>query len=258
MDHLERIADEFSRQAESFERWAELTDDQVATRFRDALGRARDRRLLDIACGPGVVTAAIAAGAASVTGLDATDAMLERARARCAKAALRNVEFKRGDAENLPFADAAFDGVVTRAAVHHFANPQRAFNEMFRILRGGGSAVVVDVVSSEDAGESSLHNAIEQLRDPSHVRMLPASELEAGLARAGFADIAHAGWDANRELEEWMKIVNEPTRAAPLRIVVRALAEAGRSAGIGLSVRDGRIVFIHRWRLIKATKPAGD
>ncbi len=255
MDHLERIADEFSRQAESFERWAELTDDQVATRFRDALGPARDGRLLDLACGPGVVTAAIAAGAASVTGLDATDAMLDRAKARCAKAGLRNVDFKRGDAENLPFADAAFDGVVTRAAVHHFANPQRAFNEMFRILRGGGRAVVVDVVSSEDASESSLHNAIEQLRDPSHVRMLPASELEAGLAQAGFRDITHAAWDASRELEEWMKIVNEPTRAAPLRIVVRALAEAGRSAGIGLCVGDGQIVFFHRWRLIKATKP---
>lgn len=121
---------------------------------------------------------------------------------------------------------------------------------------GGGRAVVLDVVSSEDVNESSLHNAIEQLRDPTHVRMLPPSELDAGLARAGFGDIAHATWDMSRELEEWLDIVNDPARAEPLRIVVRALAETGRSAGIGLSTRDGRVVFFHRWRLVTATKPA--
>ena len=255
MDHLDRIAQEFSRQAETFERWTEQADD--ASRLRAALGPAGEGRLLDIACGPGVVTAALAAGAACVIGVDATEAMLARARARCAKASLSNVEFKRGDAENLPFADASFDGVVTRAAVHHFADPQRAFNEMFRVLRGGGRAVVLDVVSAEDVNESSLHNAIEQLRDPTHVRMLRPTELDAGLARAGFCGLAHGTWDMSRELEEWLDIVNDPARAEPLRIVVRALAEAGRSAGIGLSVRDGRVVFFHRWRLVGAAKAGG-
>jgi ubiquinone/menaquinone biosynthesis C-methylase UbiE len=72
--------------------------------------------------------------------------MLEKAKARCAKAGLSNVEFKSGDAENLPFADAQFDGAVTRAAVHHFADPQRAINEMFRVLRPGGTVVIADVI----------------------------------------------------------------------------------------------------------------
>ena len=107
--------------------------------------------------------------------------MLEKAKARCAKAGLSNVAFRSGDAENLPFKDAEFDGVVTRLAIHHFANPQRALDEMFRVLRPGGAAVIVDAVSSENLDESKLHNAIERLRDPSHVRMLPASELDAGV-----------------------------------------------------------------------------
>ena len=64
---------------------------------------------------------------------DATEQMLEKARTRCAKAGLRNVQFKRGDAESLTFDEAQFDGVVTRLAVHHFADPQRAFNEMLRV-----------------------------------------------------------------------------------------------------------------------------
>jgi ubiquinone/menaquinone biosynthesis C-methylase UbiE len=257
VDHIKRVTDEFGRQAQTFDLWAEKTDDQVADRFRTALAKAGQGNVLDVACGPGVVTAAIAPGAASVMAFDATEQMLEKARARCAKAGLRNVEFRRGDAESLPFEEAQFDGVVTRLAVHHFANPQRAFDEMFRVIRPHGTVVIVDVVSSEDADESNLQNAIERLRDPSHVRMLPASELDTCIADSGFSDLQHATWDKSREFEEWMGIVNDPDRAEPIRTVVRALAEAGRTAGMGLSVKNGQIVFFHRWRLLKATKPLG-
>jgi SAM-dependent methyltransferase len=104
--------------------------------------------------------------------------------------------------KNLPFADAQFDGVVRPLPVHRFADPQRALNEMFKVLRPGGTAVIADVVSSEDAEESSLQNAIERLRDPSHVRMLPASELDACMARAGFQDIQAAALENKREFEE--------------------------------------------------------
>jgi ubiquinone/menaquinone biosynthesis C-methylase UbiE len=255
VDHLKRVADEFGRQSHTFDHWAEKADDQVAARFRAALSSARQGNLLDVACGPGVVTAAIAPGAASVIAFDATEQMLEKARSRCAKAGLRNVEFKCDDAENLPFADAQFDGVVTRLATHHFADPQRALNEMFRVLRRGGTAVVVDVVSSEDPGESSLQNAIERLRDPSHVRMLPSSELNACMSRAGFQNTEHTTWDKSREFKEWMGIINDPARTGPIQTVVRALAEAGRTAGMGLSIQNGQITFFHRWCLLRATKP---
>jgi ubiquinone/menaquinone biosynthesis C-methylase UbiE len=255
VDHLKRVIDEFARQAHTFDLFAETTDDQVAARFTAALGDAGRGDLIDVACGPGVVTAAIAPGAASVVAFDATEQMLDKARARCAKAALSNVAFERGDAEHLPFEDARFDGVVTRLAIHHFADPQRALGEMFRVLRPGGAAVIVDVVSSESAEEASLQNAIERLRDPSHVRMMPASELDARVARAGFRDLAPATWDRRRELGEWMDIVADPARTEPLRTVVRALAEAGRSAGMGLAMHDGCIEFFHRWRLLRAIKP---
>jgi hypothetical protein len=112
------------------------------------------------------------------------------------------------------------------------------------------------VVSSEEPEEAALHNAIEELRDPSHVRMLPASELASLVAAAGFAIEAQTTWDQSREFEEWSRIVNDPERIGPLRTIVRALAAAHQHAGFGLSSGDGGgIVFSHRWRLIAGRKP---
>ena len=61
--------------------------------------------------------------------------------------------------------------------------------------------------------------------------------------------------DKPREFEEWMGIVNDASRVPPLRTVVRALASAGASAGMGLSLDGEKIKFFHRWNLIAARKP---
>jgi len=254
MEHLKRVEAEFTRQAGTFDAYAPKADDRVEDRFRAALGDAAGGVILDLACGPGVVTAAVAKGARKAVGFDVTPAMLEKARKRCAEAGLTNVEFKNGNAEELPFDDGSFDGVVTRLAIHHFADPGRVLREAARVLRPGGQLVVVDVVVSEDRDEAALQNAIENLRDPSHLRMLPATELDALVADSGFEIRERSTWDKSREFEEWMGIANDGLRTQSLRVVARALAEEGRSAGMGLAVRDGRTVFFHRWRLIAATR----
>src|SRR5262249_13209650 len=158
----------------------------------------------------------------AVVAFDLTPEMLAKARDRCAQAGLTNVTFQEGSATDLPFAPESFDGLVTRLAIHHLGDPRRAFAEMFRVLRPGGP-----LVSAEDADAAALQNAIEVLRDPSHVRMLPRSELVALIEGAGFHIGQESTWDKTREFEEWMGIVNDPERVAPLRIVVRALARVG-------------------------------
>jgi SAM-dependent methyltransferase len=210
--------------------------------------------VLDVACGPGIVTSALAERAQEVVALDLTPQMLEKARERCSKAGRTNVVFKEGSATALPFCDACFDAVMTRLSFHHFAEPSTVLSEMLRVLRPGGTIAVADVVSAEQPDKSELQNAIEILRDPSHVRMLPASELAAIVAQPGVTIERKETWDMPRELEEWLGIVANPERVAPLRTVVRALAMAGEDAGMGLRLSDGVVYFVHRWQLVVARK----
>ena len=253
LNHDSRVRDEFTRQAETFSASTAITDGALTQRFVTALGEAIKGSVLDVACGPGILNAAIAKSARDVVAFDLTPEMLKKAAQRCA--GLANVSFREGNANELPFADAAFDAVVTRLSVHHFDRPGRVMSEIFRVLRPGGSFVMADVISSELPAEAELQNAIEILRDPSHVRMLPDSELSSLVTEAGFVIESKTTWDKPREFEEWMGIVNDASRVPPLRAVVRALASAGASAGMGLALDGGKIKFFHRWNLIAARKP---
>jgi ubiquinone/menaquinone biosynthesis C-methylase UbiE len=254
MDHLQRVQQEFTRQASRFASAAAVTHRDLVQRFVAAVPADAGARVLDVACGPGIITAALAPVVREVVALDVTPEMLAKARQRCAEAGLTNVSFREASATALPFPDASFDTVVTRLSIHHFEAPGGPVAEMARVLKPGGTLVVADVVSSEIAEESELHNAIEILRDPSHVRMLPASELGALIEGAGLTIEHQATWDESREFEEWVRIVDDPQRVAPVRTVVRRLAQLGQHAGTGLSLADGRIVFFHRWVLIVADK----
>jgi SAM-dependent methyltransferase len=253
MDHLQRVQREFTRQAGQFATAPAVTHPDLVQRFVDSVP-AGAARILDVACGPGIITAALAPRAREVVAFDLTPEMLTKARQRCAGAGLSNVRFREGSASALPFPDASFDAVVTRLSIHHFQAPQGPMAEMARVLEPGGTLVLADVVSSEVPEESTLHNAIEILRDPSHVRMLPASELAALIEGAGLTITHRDTWDEAREFEEWARIVDDPQRVGPVRVVVRTLASLGQHAGTGLSVADGKLVFFHRWHLVVASK----
>ncbi|MBE7210192.1 MAG: class I SAM-dependent methyltransferase [Gluconacetobacter diazotrophicus] len=152
-----------------------------------ALAAARPGcRVLDVGCGGGHVSYAVAPHAGAVTACDLSADMLAAVSAEAAARGLANIRTERAAAEALPFPDGAFDLVLTRFSAHHWRNLDAGLAAMRRVLRPDGLAVVVDVVGSEDPLHDTVLQAIELLRDPSHVRDRSVPEWLAALRRAGF------------------------------------------------------------------------
>lgn len=107
-------------------------DPRIVARLLGLLGPRAGGRYLDLACGTGSYTCAMAAHGGVWTGADASRRMLARARVRRA-----DVAWRQAAAEALPFADASFDGAICTLAVHHFADREAAFREVRRVLRSG-------------------------------------------------------------------------------------------------------------------------
>jgi ubiquinone/menaquinone biosynthesis C-methylase UbiE len=111
-----------------------------AGRIVGAAGLSPGDRVLDVACGTGAVARAAAdrtGDPASVVGLDLNEAMLDVAR-RVAP----EIEWRQGDATDLPFDEDAFDAVLCQAALMFFPDPGSALHEMARVARTGGTVTV--------------------------------------------------------------------------------------------------------------------
>ena len=143
---------------------------------------------------------------------------------------------------------------MTRLTIHHFPDPRRVMDEVARVTRPNGRVVVVDFLSSEKEGEASLHNALETLRDPTHMGALSANELQKLLQASGLRITSRVAWERERDFEEWIGIANAPERAKPIYTVMATLAGAGIQAGIDLHLDGNKVTFKHDYLLLAAEK----
>lgn len=112
----------------------------------DAAGRlSTGARVLEVAPGPGFFAIELAKiGGFHITGLDISHTMVEIAAGNARKAGV-DVEFRWGNASAMPFADESFDFVYCSAAFKNFSEPVKALDEMYRVLRPTGEAMIVDL-----------------------------------------------------------------------------------------------------------------
>jgi arsenite methyltransferase len=166
-------------------------------------------------------------------GLDMTDEMLALARANQAKAGATNVEFLKGEIENIPLPAGAVDVIISNCVINLSADKGRVLQEAFRVLRSGGRFAVSDVVCRGDIPDAVRRSM--ELWVGCVAGALEESEYRRLLASAGFVDI---------EIE--------PTRIYAFEDARAVLSGAGLDAEVLAREVSGRIMGA----FIRARKPA--
>jgi ubiquinone/menaquinone biosynthesis C-methylase UbiE len=203
--HSRDVETAFARQAQSFATSQVANSERLLTALLAAAQPSADQRWLDAACGPGIITRALARHAGHVLGVDTTAEMVSLARETAAVEGLDNAGFRVADATATGCSDASFDGAVTRFAIHHIPAPDRLFAELARVVRPDGRIVVLDHVADEQAEARSWVQEVERLRDPSHWASLSPHSMCEHAAQAGLRLIEEQSFTFELDFEDWLR-----------------------------------------------------
>lgn len=162
--------------------------------------------VLDLGSGGGF-DAFLAAGEVGpqgrVIGVDMTPAMISKARDNAGKASFDNVEFRLGEIEYLPVADASIDVIISNCVINLSPEKPRVFRESFRVLKRGGRLAISDVVASTELPEDIRNDPY--LHSACVAGASQVEELEALLTEAGFTAIRIRPKDESREfISDWV------------------------------------------------------
>jgi ubiquinone/menaquinone biosynthesis C-methylase UbiE len=144
-------------------------------RLQRLLRLTGEERALDVGTGAGAMALALAPLVREVVGIDLVPELLAEARKR----APANVELVEGDAAALPFEAGSFDLGCTARTLHHVRRPELVLAELHRVLRPGGTMLVIDQLAPVDPLAAIQLNAFERARDPSTTRVLADVDLRS-------------------------------------------------------------------------------
>jgi SAM-dependent methyltransferase len=193
--------------------------------------------VLDLGSGGGIdvlLSARRVGPAGKAYGLDMTDEMLALARENQKKAGVSNVEFLKGEIENIPLPDNAVDVIISNCVINLSADKDRVLREAFRVLKPGGRFAVSDVVVTGDIPAVIRKNV--ELWIGCVAGALRDSDYSAKLAAAGFGDISI-----------------EPTRIYAVEDARQFLAGQGMDVDAIAAEVDGKFMSA----FIRAVKPSG-
>ena len=187
--------------------------------------------VLDLGSGAGfdAFLAARAVGdSGRVIGVDMTHEMLAKARDNATRAGYTNVEFRLGEIEHLPVADAGVDVIISNCVINLSPDKPQVFREAFRVLRSGGRLAISDVVATAELPEAVRRDLA--LYTGCMAGASQVDELEAMLRKAGFTDIRIEPKDASREfIRDWApgRRVEEYVVSATIEAIKPSAASAG-------------------------------
>lgn len=250
-DHDRDLRQAFDRQAAMFERSPVASDAAALERLLAFADVPPGSSVLDAGCGPGLVAEAFLRAGHRVLGVDLSEEMVARARARCAGYGNR-ARFERQSLHDA--LDGPFDAAVSRLVLHHLLDPAAFVRRQAELLRPGGVLLVADILADPDPARRRWQDEVERARDRTHVRTLTPGEIVDLLAGAGLGAIRVVEEPFANDFDEWFD------RGSPVlpKEEVRALLLSGPGArGFAPSPGPGTAVRIDGWRLLaRASRPA--
>ena len=247
------VGGQFGARAEAYLRSAVHAQGRDLQDLAALAGNRREARVLDLGCGGGHVTFAVAARVREVVAYDLSPEMLEVVARAARERGLGNVTTQQGVVENLPFAEGSFDLVLSRYSAHHWRDFEAGLREAARVLKPGGVAAFVDTVSPGTPLLDTFFQAIELLRDCSHVRNYSRAEWETAIARAGLVPGETSAYRLRLDFASWVERMRTPKLQVD---AIRAL-QAAMSASVTRAFAiepDGS--FAIDTALFRASKPA--
>jgi ubiquinone/menaquinone biosynthesis C-methylase UbiE len=185
--------------------------------------------VLDLGCGAGHASFAVAPVAESVTAFDLSAQMLEVVAGAAHERGLSNLGTAQGNVASLPFADASFCMVVTRFSAHHWLDVPAALREVKRVLKPRGVFVVIDITAPASPLHDTTLQAVELLRDGSHVRDYRPSEWMSMLEQAGFKSERVSDWKLEMKFDDWTaRMRTPPERVTAIRSLFASAPEETR------------------------------
>ncbi len=252
--------DQFDKQASEYNaQWNTWSEETLNAMLTAAQPKPMDM-VLDVATGTGFTALAFAPLAYSVVGMDVSTGMLEQAQKYAAERGITNAAFQEGAAEALPFGEQSFDLVTCRIAPHHFLDVQQFLRETARVLKPGGRFVLADTTVPDDAPDAAQwQNAVEAVRDPSHVRNYTPSEWRRMAEAAGLTvtECRTDGGGITIPLSDWLTRAGcTPEQSAEVRQIFADAPDSARAAFQIVTDTDDETVFTWQRVLLKAVKPS--
>ena len=171
-------------------------DPGIVALLSDLLQAAPQARCLDVACGTGNYTAALAQRGGDWSAFDQSARMLDEARGKS-----RDIAWHQMDAAAIGFDDNSFDAATCTLAIHHFPDRQQAFNEIFRVLRPGARFVLF-TAWPEQMRNYWISEYFPVMMDRACAQMPARDEVLSDLSRTGFSLQREQSWDITPDLED--------------------------------------------------------
>jgi ubiquinone/menaquinone biosynthesis C-methylase UbiE len=202
-------------------------------------------RALDVGTGGGHVAYLMARYAQRVTATDLSDDMVAIVTRTARERGLDNVEVIKAPVEQLPFDTGWFDFAACRFSAHHWTDLDAGLRELRRVAKAGAPAIFIDAYSPGRALLDTHLQAIELLRDRSHVRDYTAAEWTESLVRAGFTVSSYRTWRLRLEFSSWTSRMRTPDENVRAIRALQATAAADTRAHFAIEADGSFMLDVH-------------